>query len=406
MTWGKQQGRWNARAEEWKNSWKDAKKPEPKTKAKGKEKEKSKEEFVLYSWDGRKVDISLGGASSSGSTSQASALQEESRKLKDMVKRLSQKTPEDGSIEEEAKKMIEENPRETLREKQRELNREKKVLTKKEKIDAAVREREDRYSRWKSGIMEGLKREDHRHAQELQQLREEMSALDDDKDTTKDAEMNNASAEEVDTSELAEELVKVPRQVQNMSYFMESMEQRNNELVQQVVSLVGGIRAPSPTTKSSPQLPRRPNRLSSVEFEDFKKKEGGVCAPPEDPTALKDGALLIAQADLEYAMKALSTEQKESVLAIIQAAPQEYNSIVQVEILVQQCLVQMASLPLDTDLEELQVCQIRGPLQPFWNSGKGGVKRSLPAPSPRRKGKVSLRMHQLLVVLWGEWNEL
>ena len=174
MSW---KGRWgsNARAEAWKGSWpKENKKPQEKPK-----KEKPDSQVLRYH-DGTKIDTTIGGSSTlQGSSAQSSLLQEENKKLREAVKALSQKADlSEVESADEIRKLVETDPREVLREQQKL----KKELTKREKIEKQLKEKAENHTSWKAGILEGVKRADAKHLEEIKKLKEELAQVEDDKD--------------------------------------------------------------------------------------------------------------------------------------------------------------------------------------------------------------------------------
>eukprot|EP00913_Durusdinium_trenchii_P029729 g27861.t1 len=233
MTWRGQQN-WNQKAQDWKNAWPiDKKNQDKQKKAKKNQKEKDKTERPTFflSHDGRKVALGSGGGSSSGASASASAraVQEENRRLKEALKLISEKRTVDNGILEDCQKLIQ-NPREQLRERQRELNKEKKTLTRQEKLEATIQETDESYRSWRSGMEEGLKQEDARHAAEIEKLQQELKDLQEAKDP-------DAMKEDMDDEKLlregsmAQELYEVRETMKEMAYHVKTLEQRNQEIV-------------------------------------------------------------------------------------------------------------------------------------------------------------------------------
>ncbi|CAK9021962.1 unnamed protein product [Durusdinium trenchii] len=226
MSW---KGRWgsNARAEAWKGSWpKENKKPQEKSK-----KEKPDNQVLRYH-DGTKIDTTVGGSSTlQGSSAQSSLLQEENKKLREAIKALSQKADlSEVESADEIRKLVETDPREVLREQQKELNKLKKELTKKEKIERQLKEKAENHASWKAGILEGVKRADIKHLEEIKKLKEELAQVEDDKDV-KDG--MSVEVPQGNDSAMDSKLEDMDRKMYQMASYVETMEQRNQDLAYQ-----------------------------------------------------------------------------------------------------------------------------------------------------------------------------
>eukprot|EP00913_Durusdinium_trenchii_P018717 g17588.t1 len=274
MTW-KQNKNWNPKAQAWKQAWPS----EQQEKQKPKKEDKDKTFFVGY--DGRKVAVPNGQASSSGSTSSAATaatnaqVLEENRKLRDVFKLLLDKDAgkevgkDPAELVEECKKIVH-NPRESLRERQRELNREKKSINKAEKLESTIREKEENFAKWKAGFMEGLRLEEKRYEEEVKALKEELKNVEDGPETHS---MEAESDGEQGARALAEDLTQVKAQIDQMATYFEIMEKRNHQMVQEMNSqAMGEVVEPSHTfLRIGPEetilIPKVAREKPEVDFE-------------------------------------------------------------------------------------------------------------------------------------------
>ena len=155
------------------------------------------------------------------------------------------------------KKIVEPDPREKLREQQRELNKARKNLTRVEKIKEDLDKKEASYGRWKNGMVAGLKKAEEIHAKEMQQLRMDLKLAEEGKDALyEDEEMNG------EMEPLAKELDEVKNKMNQMTSYVAAMEQRNQDLVSQVQTLVTAIQTTHKNelwNKDSPQEVHRPS---------------------------------------------------------------------------------------------------------------------------------------------------
>ena len=389
MTW-KQNKNWNPKAQAWKQAWPS----EQQEKQKPKKEDKDKTFFVGY--DGRKVAVPNGQASSSGSTSSAATaatnaqVLEENRKLRDVFKLLLDKDAgkevgkDPAELVEECKKIVH-NPRESLRERQRELNREKKSINKAEKLESTIREKEENFAKWKAGFMEGLRLEEKRYEEEVKALKEELKNVEDGPETHS---MEAESDGEQGARALAEDLTQVKAQIDQMATYFEIMEKRNHQMVQemnsQVQSLVAVIRTsqrPDLVNQSSPQLIRPPGQ----KLETTPVREGRSRSP-----AVKRNAVEVEMEDenletfLKGLLAGLQEEHRRHVLTIVETEPENYATKEAVEILVQQVMMQAnGNISLDSmdSPNALPVTMARNSMLPF-----GGTSSSRKA---LRKGEVA-----------------
>ena len=187
--------------------------------------------MVLRYHDGSKIDTSVGGTTSSGPSSQSSGLQEENKKLREAIKALAQKADlSEVESADEIRKLVESDPREALREQQKELNKLKKELTKKEKIEKQLKEKQENHGAWRSGIMEGVKRADAKHLEEIKKLKEELVQVEEEKED-KEKNMDTSNGED---GTVASKLETMNRQMYQMASYVETIEQRNQDLAYQV----------------------------------------------------------------------------------------------------------------------------------------------------------------------------
>ena len=404
MTW-KQNKNWNPKAQAWKQAWPSEQQEKQKPK-----KEDNKAFFVGY--DGRKVAVPNGQASSSGSTSSAATaatnaqVLEENRKLRDVFKLLLDKDAgkEVGKnpteLVEECKKLVH-NPRESLRERQRELNKEKKSINRAEKLESVIKEKEENFARWKAGFMEGLRLEEKRYEEEMKALKDELKNVEDGPETHS---MEQESDGEQGARALAEDLSQVKAQMDQMATYFEVMEKRNQQMVQemnhQVQSLVAVIRTsqrPDMVNQSSPQLVRPPGQRLDMERTPVREERS------RSP-AVKRNSIEVVQEDenletfLKGLLEGLKEEHRKHVLTIVEAEPESYSTKEAVEILVQQVMMQASghvSLDSMDSPSGLPVTMARNSLLPFGGDGKqqkGAQERGGGQGDPRRSSKERGRL--------------
>ena len=360
MSW---KGRWgsNARAEAWKGSWpKENKKPQEKSK-----KEKPDNQVLRYH-DGTKIDTTVGGSSTlQGSSAQSSLLQEENKKLREAIKALSQKADlSEVESADEIRKLVETDPREVLREQQKELNKLKKELTKKEKIERQLKEKAENHASWKAGILEGVKRADIKHLEEIKKLKEELAQVEDDKDV-KDG--MSVEVPQGNDSAMDSKLEDMDRKMYQMASYVETMEQRNQDLAYQVSMLLTAVKGNTETLPPhSPQYVKPPARaaMSSVSAERTSRTSRERSRSPCRIEELGTPVNPLTQQAVQEALNILPPEQQQHVLAIVEAEPEKFPTVETIVILTQQMLAQMTKVPEEVKI----VTSGRGPLQPFWNS--------------------------------------
>ena len=371
MSW--KNGRWsgNARAEAWKNAWiKENKRP-----SQEKPKKEKGDNMVLRYHDGSKIDTSVGGTTSSGLSSQSSGLQEENKKLREAIKALAQKT-DLSTVEsaDEIRKLVETDPREVLREQQKELNKLKKELTKKEKIEKQLKEKQESHGTWRSGILEGVKRADAKHLEEIKKLKEELTQVEEEKDDKDKENMDTSNGEDA----VASKLETMNRQMYQMASYVETIEQRNQDLAYQVSMLLTAVKGNSEVLQhDSPQMVKPPvtTRLASVSTERTSRNSRDRSRSPCRIEELEVNVDPLTHHAVKEALDILSPEHQEHVLAIVRAEPEKFPTVETIVILTQQMMAQVTKVPEDIKTWTAG----RGPLQPFWNSresSKAGLCRS------------------------------
>eukprot|EP00913_Durusdinium_trenchii_P004832 g4487.t1 len=344
MTWRGQQN-WNQKAQDWKNAWPvDKKNQDKQKKAKenqnAKEKEKTERPTFFLSHDGRKVPLGSGGGafSAASASTSARAVQEENRRLKEALKLISEKRTVDNGVLEDCQKLIQ-NPREQLRERQRELNKEKKTLTRQEKLEATIKETDDSYKSWRAGMEEGLKQEDARHVAEIEKLQHELKELQEGKDP-------DAMKEDMDDEKLlregsmAQELYEVRESMKEMAYHVETLEQRNQEMVMQmnsqVQALVTAIKGSKPIelfNEGSPQLIKKPQVYMSPRTNSHDRSRSPVKRSAE-AAELKDIGEIHTM--VRPLLKKIPDEHHHKIMAILEAEGDKYQTLEAAEILIQQ----------------------------------------------------------------------
>ena len=341
MTWKNKP--WNPRAQEWKQAWEK----EDKEKVAKKGKETEKEKSVVYAHDGRKLALPMQGASGNGSSSASSTSQEELKQLREAVKFFAgQKEGESEEVPDAYKKFVVENPRDVLREQQKELNRQKKSLTRIEKLQASIADKEESYAAWKNGYLEMIQQEDKRHAEEMKQLHSELKEVEKGGDVMEDAEPPTESA-------MKQELDQMKAQFAQMNYYFHAMEPKNQSLVGQMQALVQTLRenqqsdpgALSPQHVVPPKL-AHPPELSTGEMElwgtpGVKRDRSRSPCKAHPKQADKEALEAVTQATLAQMLHHVPTEHHATILAMIQAEPQNYQTTEQVEILGQQVMAQI-----------------------------------------------------------------
>ena len=381
MSW---KGRWgsNARAEAWRSSWPKEKKPQQ-----DKPKKEKADNLVLRYHDGTKIDTTIGGASASlVSPSQTSGLQEENKKLREAVKALAEKT-DLSAVEsaDEIRKLVETDPRTVLREQQKELNKLKKELTKKEKIEKQIKEKTDNHTSWRAGIMEGVKRADTKYTEEIKKLKEELAQVEDDKDAKDGIHVEDSLEQDGGVDGKLEDM---NRKMYQMASYVETMEQRNQDLAYQVSMLLTAVKGNAETLPPhSPQYVKPPARaaMASVSAERTSRTSRERSRSPCRIEVFEGDVNPLTHQAVQEALSVLTPEHQEHVLAIVKAEPEKFPTVETIVILTQQMLAQMTKVP-----EEAKIIPSgRGPLQPFWNS-KDPIRRFLPHSGKGRARAASV----------------
>ena len=203
MSW--RQEKWTAKDwKQWQGKKNDKK---PNKEQKGKPETSG---FVMYSHDGKRVELKgnaePGKRSGSSSASQSDgSIKEENQKLKDAIRRMLQaEKPEDADLD-TVRTLVKVDPREEIRQRQRQLNQERRILNKAENLKETLHKKEHSYQSWKHNMQEGLAQEDRRLSKEIAELQAEIKAAE-------EKELNDAEMDE-EPSEVDPTLVDVTRHI-------------------------------------------------------------------------------------------------------------------------------------------------------------------------------------------------
>eukprot|EP00913_Durusdinium_trenchii_P003856 g3569.t1 len=302
---------------------------------KGRDTKATKSQEAIHN---RADDETSAGTAQSPHDTDSEPSEEENRRLKEALKMISEKRTVDNGILEDCQKLIQ-NPREQLRERQRELNKEKKTLTRQEKLEATIQETDESYKSWRAGMEEGLRQEDARHAAELEKLQQELKDLHEAKDP--DAMKDNMDDEKpLQEGSMAQELQEVRESMREVAYHVETLEQRNQEMVMQmnsqVQALVSAIKGSKPIelfNEGSPQLIKRPQVIMSPRTNSHDRSRSPVKRSAE-VAELKDVGEIHAM--VRPLLKQIPEEHHHKIMAILESEGDKYQTLEAVEILIQQ----------------------------------------------------------------------
>ncbi|CAK9026497.1 unnamed protein product [Durusdinium trenchii] len=245
--------------------------------------------FVMYSHDGKRVELKgnaeSGKRSGSSSASQSDgSIKEENQKLKDAIRRMLQaEKPEDADLD-AVRTLIKVDPREEIRQRQRQLNQERRILNRAENLKETLHKKENSYQSWKRNMQEGLAQEDRRLSKELAELQAEIKAAEEKElnDAEMDGEPSDVDPTLVDVTRqvVQDELKEMKDQMGQFASYAAQMERQNQHLTEQVAMLLNTLHARSGDfiPKESPQHPHpRPSfaRFEGAGVEEHKRTQKG-----------------------------------------------------------------------------------------------------------------------------------
>ncbi|CAK9045054.1 unnamed protein product [Durusdinium trenchii] len=359
MTWknkGQNSGRWSNWSGDWKTTDKSDKKKKEEPQGKGKA---NAGQVTILAYDGRRVVVPEEGGGNGGSSSASSSgLQEENRRLKEAFRSILGGTADD-TTEEEVRGLLADDPREVLRQQQKELNKQKKALTKTEKVRAAMEEKSAKWTRWKAGYLKGLELEEQRYKEEMKELEAELKEVEKEKEKEKGGIMDldaPESHEDGYKKSVDNELNTFRQQMKQMSSYVQMMEQRNQDLTNQMQQLITAVRdvKQGDLVRESPQAIKAPVHVR-LDGEDAEVEEPEAREARSRSRSRTPGRALESELPSHLAPEAagflpllqgMTEETQDQMLAILKAEPENFQNSEQVKKLihvmtVQQCAAQV-----------------------------------------------------------------
>ena len=194
---------------------------------------------------------------------------------------------------------------------------------------------------------------------------------------------------------MAQELQEVRESMREVAYHVETLEQRNQEMVMQmnsqVQALVSAIKGSKPIelfNEGSPQLIKRPQVIMSPRTNSHDRSRSPVKRSAE-VAELKDVGEIHAM--VRPLLKQIPEEHHHKIMAILESEGDKYQTLEAVEILIQQVMVQLGLHPgqssldsLDSPSDAVVLPTSRGVLQPF--GGPKSLRKSEAMPARLKEG--------------------
>ena len=326
MSWGKGKG-WNWNQSRWK------KRPN----------QKDKGDTYLRGYDGKKIDLTDSEdwqpSWSSAGAGEAS-LREENGKLKEAMRFVLSKVATPEEVPAEIVSLTQVDPRESLRQRQKDLNAERRAITKIMKTREQLDKTEERFSKWKKSITEGVTQEEKRHQEKVIDMRKKIQELQQEKSGGEPVTIeSDTEAEGADG--LKKDIKQVKLEFQQFATYTASMEQRNAAMIEQmqlqISSLVGCLQGSvmmGMPKQMSPEQNIRPRTMRETLLQERSDMTpAGGRDRSRSPTQSRDKPKEVAKDDRDYTDLEFKAELSKyplicqgRILQVMNDAPGCYNS--------------------------------------------------------------------------------
>ena len=311
------------------NQWQQKKSYWP-NKPKGKE-SAHKQGAMITAYDGRKVplepDFGLAFNASQSSSASASSGATQLDKYKNCLQSLVSKMGSTEDLPSDIQQLLQEDPRQKLQEEQRAMNAKRKLINRIEKLKSQISDKENKFTTWKKGIKDILKKEETRHQDHMKQLKKDLEnaiaeqngviALEDEQDSDMEDEdvppFNHPYMEKFlsDMQERMEQAAARSQHIeaqhttilQQMHLQMQQMQQRlpsQTEVPAPVAAPIVAPVAPEVVAAESPQHPATPRRVGDAldpAMQPFRNTRGRDRTSPYGPTRELNGGSAAREAE-------------------------------------------------------------------------------------------------------------